>query len=375
MIYKIADVSKHQGTIDWSQVKPNVDGAIVRIGYRGYLSTGRLAKDICTDANINGCIANNIPYGVYFFTQALTYTEGANEAKKTLEWLREYSQQPLLPVFIDSEWANQQHSGRADGLTKGERTEAVLGFLETIEKAGYFAGIYASTSWFNARLEDAKLRKYAHWVADYRGYNGYSGATLLWQYTSNGSLPGISGPVDLSKTELDLPKIIKENGLNGYEATAPEEPQEPDPLSYISEEPVMLSIGFASSGDIKAIMRAAADAGVAYSGPEIGGGYIIAGPADKAQQVIIKSLCNCLEVPCEKYIEPERPEYKEPETAPEIEPAQPEENEPIKEDEKTEEPENEPNSGDEDLLRITVKKSWLVRLFEAILTFLRGDTK
>ena len=371
MIYKIADVSKHQGIIDWSQVKPNVDGAIVRIGYRGYLSTGRLAKDICADANINGCIANNIPYGVYFFTQALTYTEGVNEAKKTVEWLREYSQQPLLPVFIDSEWANQQHSGRADGLTKGERTEAVLGFLETIEKAGYFAGIYASTSWFNSQLDDDKLKKYAHWVADYRGYNGYSGTTLLWQYTSIGSIPGISGPVDLSKTELDLPKIIKENGLNGYRLDPQGEIKEPDPNTYISEEPVRMFIGYASSGDIKAIQRTAAD--VCLITEESNDGHIITAEANLRQQIAIKSLCNCLEIPCVKYEEVPSPE--EPATKPEIEPVQPEENEPIKEDEKTEEPENEPNSGDEDLLRITVKKSWLVRLFEAILTFLRGDTK
>ena len=34
---KVIDVSKHNGNIQWSKVKPNVDGVIIRIGYRGYL--------------------------------------------------------------------------------------------------------------------------------------------------------------------------------------------------------------------------------------------------------------------------------------------------------------------------------------------------
>lgn len=363
MNFIIIDVSLHQGSIDWRKVRPQIDGAIIRIGYRGYAATGRITADVRADYNIKGCIANNIPYGVYFFSQAVSYTEGMNEAKKTLEWLRTFEKQPLLPVFIDTEMsgsyldkARTQPNGRADNISNEARTHAVLGFLKTIEDAGYFAGVYASTSWFKGRLDDADLKNYAHWVADYRGYNGYTGKSILWQYSSDGAIDGIETRVDMNKTEVNFPALTKGYGLNGYGQVQTEEP-EPDPNTYISKGLVCLKIGFASSGDIKAILNAAAEANVEAEAKD---GYITTAEANQAQQIIIVSLCRCLDVPVVGYkpiieSEPEKPADPEPEK--EIE--EPEAQEEPKE-ESAEEAHEEP--AEESLIIRFIK--WLISLFK-----------
>ena len=221
----IIDISKWNGDIDFSKVKKQVDGIIIRIGYRGY-GDGSIVPDPYADAYIKECIRLSIPYGVYFFSQAINKTEGKEEGEWTISRLKQYAVQPLLPVFIDTEAANGSGTGRADKISIFARTEAMKGFCEQVEKLGYWAGIYASTSWFKDRLSDEELLKYSHWVADYRGYNGYTGSTAMWQYSSNGKIDGINGRVDLNEAYLDFPAIIKAKGLNGY--TEPQKPSDDD---------------------------------------------------------------------------------------------------------------------------------------------------
>ena len=105
-------------------------------------------------------------------------------------------------------------------MGKAALTEMCEAFCDTLEKAGYFAGVYASTYWFTSKLDHARLAgKYTIWLADYRaGYN----KTLkrdIHQYTSNGHVEGISGRVDRNTCTLDFPGIIKKAGLNGFGKT------------------------------------------------------------------------------------------------------------------------------------------------------------
>ena len=61
ILTKGIDVSKHNGIIDWSKAKKDIDFAIIRAGY------GRLAsqKDIKFEKNYQGCVDNNISKGAY----------------------------------------------------------------------------------------------------------------------------------------------------------------------------------------------------------------------------------------------------------------------------------------------------------------------
>ena len=203
------DVSQWQGEIDWATVKAaGVEFALIRAGLRGYAPEGKLAEDARFRENAEGAIAAGIPVGVYFFSQATTPEEGREEARYCLELVRPYKLD--FPVYIDSEYANAQRTGRADGLSKEARTAAVTAFCQEVEGAGYYAGIYASESWFAQQL--GEVSRYDRWVANWTGKPDVPHG--IWQYSNAGRVDGIATPVDLDEAFQDYPAIIQAAGLN-----------------------------------------------------------------------------------------------------------------------------------------------------------------
>ncbi len=71
------------------------------------------------------------------------------------------------------------------------------------------------------RLDMAKLSAYPFFVADYTGSVTYPGAYQMWQYSSTGRVPGISGNVDLDHSYVDFLPAIQAGGYNGYEPEIP----------------------------------------------------------------------------------------------------------------------------------------------------------
>ncbi|MDE5589281.1 MAG: hypothetical protein K2J60_09115 [Acetatifactor sp.] len=189
------DVSKWNGDIDWDRVRnAGVEFAIIRAGYRGSV-TGSLVEDPYFAANIKGATASGIPVGVYFFTQAVNEVEAVEEASAVLRLVKEYNLD--YPIFIDTEGAGG--NGRADGLDVESRTLVCEAFCRTIENAGYRAGVYGSRNWYNNNLYTDRLdNDYYIWLAEYRSVPLYQGYYQMWQYTSKGSVDGISGNVDMN---------------------------------------------------------------------------------------------------------------------------------------------------------------------------------
>lgn len=221
MEWLVADASKFQKKIDFKKFKASsLKGLIIRLGYRGYANSGTLVTDPYFKEYIKGCNDNNIPFGIYFFSQAKTVTEAKEEANYTIKILEETGYKPLFPIYIDTEKSSHTFgNGRADKLTKNERTKVVKAFCDRIEELGYYAGIYASTYWFRDNLNDNELTNYDHWVADYRSSCGYKGNYGMWQYSSSEKfafVSGNSGRMDTNKCYRDYPKIIKEAGLNKW---------------------------------------------------------------------------------------------------------------------------------------------------------------
>lgn len=189
------DVSKWNGDIDWEEVtRSDVSFSIIRAGYRGY-KTGNLIVDPYFDINMTGAADAGLYRGVYFFTQAVNTVEAVEEASMVVELLKSYSIQ--YPVFIDTEGTGSGN-GRADALDVETRTKVCEAFCETIENAGYEAGVYASRSWFYHQVEVSRLEKYHIWLAEYRSTPLYEGYYEIWQHSSKGSVPGINGNVDMN---------------------------------------------------------------------------------------------------------------------------------------------------------------------------------
>lgn len=192
------DVSKWNKEIDWNKAaQSGVEYAIIRVGYRGS-SSGALVEDPYFRKNIEGAQKAGIKVGLYFFTQAVSEVEAVEEASMALSLCAE--DKVTYPIFIDTEGAGG--NGRADALDKETRTAVCAAFCETIRSAGYDAGVYASRNWYYRNLNTEELERYVIWLAEYRETPEYTGTYHMWQYTSNGSIEGIEGRVDMDLSYL-----------------------------------------------------------------------------------------------------------------------------------------------------------------------------
>ena len=191
------DVSRYNGNINWSQVKASgIEYAMIRVGFRGYGSTGSLNEDSMFRQNIEGALNAGLKVGVYFFSQAITRTEAREEANYVLSRISGYD--ISLPVVIDFEYASG-NIGRlyeAD-LSRDYATQICKAFCRTVEAEGYTGMVYANKSMLETNLyADDISSDYKVWLAHYTTRTGYAGEYYAWQYTSSGRIDGISGNVD-----------------------------------------------------------------------------------------------------------------------------------------------------------------------------------
>lgn len=207
--YKGLDISRWQGTVNWTKVKNSgVDFVILRcFAYR---------KDTTFEANYAGATAKGIPVGAYVYMYATSETEAVVEAQNTLAAL---DGRPLtLPLFLDVEDEDVK------ALGKEKVTDLMLIELAIFEAAGYPAGIYTSLSHKSTDMDASRLNGYVWWIARWSCYTtdqnpqsftfadqSPSGSKKpvcdLWQFSNGGkgSTYGVSSEyVDLNYCYTDL---------------------------------------------------------------------------------------------------------------------------------------------------------------------------
>lgn len=208
--YRFVDVSRYQGLIDWAQV--------AAAGYKGAMlktvSTNRnLSKradglyiDPTFETNYRNARAAGLDVGVYYYTYATS--EAMADAELALLRQAVYGKELTLPVAVDVE------DNRLGKLDKQSLTDLTAYALHEVEQMGFYAQLYTYTG-YKYELDMARLSsRWDVWLADYTGktpnvtfnYNAH-------QHTSKGSVPGITGDVDLNVTEINYPKIIRKKGL------------------------------------------------------------------------------------------------------------------------------------------------------------------
>lgn len=200
------DVSHWQGEIDWEAVKTSgIQFAILKAGG----SDDGFYKDHFFERNYAGAKAVHMPVGAYYFVgkKCISYKDGVADAKRFLDMLKGKTFE--YPVYIDLE-----ATSIAD---KAGATWACIGFVETMEAAGYYCGIYASDiSGFKDKLNISELENIDKWVARYGSEPSYVTGYGMWQQTDKGSVNGILGYADLDRAYKDYPNLIKAAGLNGF---------------------------------------------------------------------------------------------------------------------------------------------------------------
>lgn len=216
MATKIIDVSTWQGNIDWSKVKADgVQGAIIRAGF------GKVAsqKDNKFERNYTNAKAVGMPIGAYWYSYATSVADAKKEAEVCLSILK--GKQFEYPIYYDLEDPSMT------GCGKSVLTQIATTFCETLESAGYYVGIYSNPNWLKNYLNYNTVKKYTLWLAHW-GVSEPSYECGLWQYSSSGSVSGISGRVDMNWGYQDFPTEIKNGKFNGFgEAAEPVQPVEP----------------------------------------------------------------------------------------------------------------------------------------------------
>ena len=207
------DISAHNGDINLSALKNQIDFVIIRVGYG---VSGSIDKKFKRNADL--CEQLGIPYGFYWYSYALDVNGAANEAKHFLKAIKPYN--PTYGVWFDMEDADGYK--RKKGMPSNNTLkEMCYTFCETTENAGYYSGIYASLSWFNNELSGSRLNRFTKWVAQWPTSGGkQKGLSVdpnshsdraLWQFTSEGKFSGYSGVLDTNYAYRTFPNPGKPN--------------------------------------------------------------------------------------------------------------------------------------------------------------------
>lgn len=211
--YRYIDVSRHQGkiTLDgWRKVKA--------AGYKGAMlktvsTNRRLSKradglyiDSTFETNYRNARAAGLDVGVYYYTYATS--EAMADAELALLRQAVRGKALTMPVCVDVE------ENKLKQLSTLDLSNLTAYALEQVEKMGFYAQLYTYTGYKYELDMDRLSSRWDVWLADYTGetpnvtfnYNAH-------QHTSKGSVPGITGNVDLNVTTLNYPKIIRKKGL------------------------------------------------------------------------------------------------------------------------------------------------------------------
>lgn len=191
------DVSSFQGDIDWEAVaEDGIDFAIIRAGLRGYGASGNIYEDEKARENLRNAAAAGIQTGVYFYSQAITPEEAAEEAEFVLDIIKDFRIE--APVVFD--WENEPDVAmRTDNLDSYTLNLCAIAFCEKIKEAGYTPAVYFNLTDAYTRYDLDKIKDCVFWYAQHEGaapefYYSYN----IWQYSDNGEVNGIDGRVDLN---------------------------------------------------------------------------------------------------------------------------------------------------------------------------------
>ena len=192
---KVIDVSYYQGDINWDTFVQESDcyGVILRLGYWN-------ALDKKFERNINEIKRLNIPYGIYLFSYSTTLNGALTEARFTNEMIDKYNLNPTLGIYYDIESWSSSNGSSSNTISKEQYDKIISTYVTNVSNhvGNRFKVRVYSGRWYAMNRLGTISKAYVDWVAEYNSTCKYDGKYSMWQYTSKGSVPGISGNVDIS---------------------------------------------------------------------------------------------------------------------------------------------------------------------------------
>lgn len=208
-----ADISEHNGVIDWDRAKEKLRFVMLRAGF------GQGVVDKRFRQNAEGCQRCGIPFGVYWFSYATSEREAQSEALACLKTIRDYHLD--YPVAFD--WEDDSLrvcNNRGVKITnKILPTRMARAFLDIVKQNGYIPALYTNPSYLNQFFEDSLL-EYDLWLAKWVNWDTalkrignppveHGHEAKIWQFCSDGAISGISGNVDLNYSYVDYVEETK----------------------------------------------------------------------------------------------------------------------------------------------------------------------
>lgn len=188
------DVSTHQKDIDWAQVKAaGVEFAMIRIGYRGS-EQGLLFEDEWAQRNYEGAKAAGLKVGGYFFSQSISPEEAVEEAGFAMDIISGWELD--MPLVYDWEYISAE--SRTANVDARLLTDCTKAFCDTVRAAGYKPMVYFNPTQSRKQMLLEELTDYGFWLAMYSEEMTYEYKVDMWQYTCEGTVPGIRGNVDIN---------------------------------------------------------------------------------------------------------------------------------------------------------------------------------
>ena len=221
------DLSYHNQYVDFDELaESGCEFVMLRCGFRGY-SEGGLMKDEKFEQYASEAERVGLKIGVYFFTQAVTVEEAEEEAEYTLKLLEDHK--ISYPVAFDTEYIDDDKARTNTTEISDElRSDICIAFCEKIRENGYYPMIYASENWLRRYLKIEALKEYDIWAPQYLEENDFLYDFTIWQYTAEGSIPGVKGVVDLDISMVDYGSFVpqmREAYLTGGKITTVEKPK------------------------------------------------------------------------------------------------------------------------------------------------------
>lgn len=184
------DISKWQEEVDFDKLKEaGVEFVIIRAATELSLNSG-IEIDPYFEDNIKKATEAGLDIGVYYSSKTNSIDKAKEEAKYVLDLVKGYD----INIGIAYDWENFPNYNKYE-ISFHTLNEIASTFLDMVNKKGYNAILYSSTSYLESfwDIED----NYNLWVARYADNIGYDKEYMMWQLCNNGKVDGIEGNVDI----------------------------------------------------------------------------------------------------------------------------------------------------------------------------------
>jgi GH25 family lysozyme M1 (1,4-beta-N-acetylmuramidase) len=164
--------------------------------------------------------------GIYWFSYALNTEMARKEGVAAVNHAKKYWKNCIIAYDFEYDSVNYGRKHGVD-ISKKMSTSMAIAFLDEVQNAGYIPCLYLNEDYWRNHFDVDTIKKYIPqlriWYASWYSKNTKSIVTDLpedkkmlvdiWQFSSKGSVPGISGNVDMDEMYESAELYSSENSI------------------------------------------------------------------------------------------------------------------------------------------------------------------